>query len=206
MIAARFANLVRAALRSQRGFTMLEMITVLTMTSVLSALVIVNTGVGDRRQVLRDEASGLVSMIRNIEARAAASEAVPDDAGNPVSRKAYGACATTTANEDPCAAPAAGQPADEYQLYARRLSDTDYTSPPTDPHILETVELAEDVVFSWAGGGYLDFFPPQPTMLIGGSDADRSTRLQYRDITDCTGSADCVTINFRPRAGVVYVE
>ncbi len=193
-------------LRDQRGFTMLEMVTVLAIVGVLSALVIANTVVGDRRQVLRDEAAGLVSLIRNVEARAAASEAIPDDEGNPVSRKAYGACATTTASDVPCAAPGPGQPADEYQLYARRLDDTDYTQPPTDPDILQTVELPDDVVFSWAGGGYLDFFPPQPRMLVVGSDADRSTTLQYEDITNCAGSPDCVTIRFRPRAGVVYVE
>ncbi|MEX1113595.1 MAG: type II secretion system protein [Patescibacteria group bacterium] len=191
--------------RDQRGFTMLEMVTVLAIVGVLSALVIVNTAVGDRRQELRDAASQFITHVRNVEARAAASEAIPDEEGNPVSRKAYGICASSTVSDEPCALPPSGTRADEYELYARQTDDTDYASRPTNPDILQTVMLPEDVAFS-VSGGHLDFLPPQPSMLVVGSSADRAIGFQYQDVSNCGGSPDCVTIRFRPRAGVVYVE
>lgn len=195
---------VAETLRDQRGFTLLEMITVLSIIGILSGLIIANTELGDRRQVLRDSASQFVTLVRNVEARAAASETVTDDEGVDSPRRAYGICISTSANANPCAQAAADQLADEYQLYARKTTDTDYTNPPADPDILQTVTLPNDVMFSWSG--HLDFLPPQPALLVLGTTQDRFVRLQFTDVENCAGSKDCATVRFRPRAGVVYVE
>lgn len=190
---------------SQAGFTIIEMLTVFLVIGILATLLLVNTRTGDRRQELRDATAGFITQVRNVEARAAAAEPIADAAGTETSRRAYGICVSSTATATPCQPPLSGL-ADEYQLYARRVADTNYSQRPANPDILRTVPLPKDVVLTTTVG-WLDYLPPQPSMLILGSTANRSVRMrQVSAPPSCVGSPDCLTIQFRPRSGAVYVQ
>ncbi|MEX2043524.1 MAG: prepilin-type N-terminal cleavage/methylation domain-containing protein [Patescibacteria group bacterium] len=191
--------------RGQAGFTLIEMITVLMVIGVLTALILVNTLTGNRRQELRDSAAEFVNQARNAEARASAAEPVDG-----TSRKAYGVCLTSTGSSDgsgtfpdSTCAPPQGQ-ANAYQVYARTEADTDANpeldEPPDDPNILSSHELPGDVRLFSFGQFYLDYAPPQPTMFVNGGTSNRtlyvfSSKANYYRI-----------IQVRPKSGAVYVQ
>ncbi|MDP4000569.1 MAG: type II secretion system protein [bacterium] len=190
----------------QRGFTLIEMVTVFIVIAVLTALILANTQTGDRRQELRDNAAGFVNSARNAEARASAAESVGG-----TSRKAYGICLTSTTAKDSqgntfpnskCAAPS-GQ-ANAYQVYARTLADSTahptWDTPPVLPDILASQKLPKDVRFFAFGQVYLDYVPPQPTLYVNGGTNDRwlylfSNKASYYKL-----------IRIRPKSGEVYVQ
>lgn len=212
-------------LRSQRGFTVIEMLTVLMVIGVLSTLILVNTQVGNRRQELRDSAAEYVNGVRNVESRAAAAEAVNDpETGQATSRKAYGVCVTSTEANDgkdfpdsKCAPP--GDNPDAYQIFARTLDDTSNNpaldQSPEAPMILQSVRLPDDFQFELptesvgpSGTFFLDFVPPQPLLFVNGTVPDQPVdlRIFYVKTDGCNSGADCKTIRIRPKAGAVYVQ
>lgn len=197
---------LRAAITDQSGFTLIEMVTVFMVIAVLTALILANTQVGDRRQQLRDSAAGFVNSARNAEARASAAESVGG-----TSRKAYGICLTSTTAKDSqgktfpnskCAAPAG--PANAYQVYARTLADSTahpkWNTPPVLPDILASHRLPKNLQFYPSGQYYMDYIPPQPTLFALGGTNDRLLYIiNNKDFYN-------KRIRIRPKSGAVYVE
>jgi prepilin-type N-terminal cleavage/methylation domain-containing protein len=195
---------VSELLRDQRGFTLIEMVTVLMVIGVLSALILVNTQTGDRRQQLRDDASDFIASVRNAEARASAGQPVGG-----TSRKAYGICVTSTSASDASGsfpnskcAPPGGNPSDAYQVYARTQADTDarpaLDQAPDKPDILVSRTLSKDVSIL-PKQLYLDFMPPQPLMSVNGNTNNRSLFFfspQY----------GFKIVQLRPSSGAAYVQ
>ncbi len=205
-------------LASEGGFTLVEMMTVLTVIAILSALVIVSTQVSNRRQQLRDAAAGYVSAARNAESLASSAQAVTDSVtGQPTARKAYGVCITSSEIAGTkCNVPAADQTADTYQVYARQTAETSpdvlqaLTQPPDQPDIVASFTLPTDYSFT-TPGTYLDFLPPAPTLYVNGGTANTQLIIKYKNVNlpQClAGStkADCKFIQIKPLAGAVYVQ
>lgn len=198
-------NKLAAHWRGQAGFTLIEMVTVIMVISVLTALILVNTQVGNRRQELRDTAAEFVNRARNAEARASAAEPVDG-----TSRKAYGICLTSKNSADAAGtfpksecAPPQGV-ADAYQVYARTVADTDanpLNQRPENPDILSSHELPKDVRFFFGGNLYLDYVPPQPLLFVRGSTNDQAVYLFSPKTKGYTKR-----IWIKPKSGAVYVE
>lgn len=205
-------------LTSEGGFTLVEMMTVLTVIAILSAMVIVSTQVSNRRQQLRDAAAGYVSAARNAESLASSAQAVTDPVtGQPTARKAYGVCLTSSQipNNTGCQAPSGDQTADTYQVYARRTAETtpdvkaSLALPPDQPTIVASFKLPTDYSFT-TPGTYLDFLPPAPTLYVNGGTVNTQLIIKYRnvDLSQCSSGSqkpDCQTIQINPLAGAVYV-
>lgn len=215
-------------LTSEGGFTLIELITIMTVMAVLSALLIASTQVGNRRQQLRDAAAGYASAARNAESLASSAQAVTDPVtGQPTARKAYGVCITSSeiANNTGCQAPSGAQAADTYQVYARRLVETapdvktSLVQRPDQPDIIASFTLPKDYSFA-APDIHLDYLPPVPALYAnddtvdtnGGTD-DTELIIKHKDVTlaQCSSGsqqqkADCQTIQIKPLAGAVYVQ
>ncbi|HEY8109120.1 MAG TPA: hypothetical protein VIF43_03865 [Patescibacteria group bacterium] len=199
------AHGLRTAWRSQGGYTVVEMITVFLVISVLTALLVANTRVGDRRQQLRDSTAEFVGLTRDAEARASASSPI---AGT--SREAYGVCLTSTSSSDAagafpkskCAPPAGA--ANAYQLYARTKADTDadpsLDQPPDNPDIISSKQLPNGVVFFAANQFYLDYTPPQPVLFVNGN-TNNAILYVYGEKEDYYR-----VIQLRPKSGAIYVQ
>jgi prepilin-type N-terminal cleavage/methylation domain-containing protein len=193
----------------ERGYTLMEMVVAISIIAILTALVVANTRVGNKRQELRDAAAGYVTAARNAEALASGAQPV---AGS--SRKAYGLCLTTSQAlpGGHCVAVPSGQRADAYQVFARRTAETQTSAlaaiglPPDNPDIVASFTLPRDLEFA-TPGFYLDYLPPAPALRVTGQQPDRiSLTIRIVGHTNCAGSADCKNIVIRPRAGAVYVE
>lgn len=208
-------------LASQGGFTLIEMVTIIVMIAILSAMIFANSQTGNRRQQMRDAAAGYASATKHAESLASSSQAIadPNQGGAKTSRKAYGVCITssaivdTPANPNRCRPPAAGQSADSYQIYARALEETSPTveqslaSPPDEPEIIETHKLPKDYSFI-TPGVWIDYVPPTPTLFANGQTGFEQVIIAYKDLNvqNCTNNQDCRHIDIRPLAGAVYVQ
>lgn len=201
------------AIRNQDGFSLVEMMTVLTIIGVLSAIVVASTQVGNQRQQLRDAAANYVAAARNADTLAATSQVFPDpNQGNQnAPRKAYGVCITSSQTSGSKCTVQSGQRADSYQVYARDTAETGGSvkaaleDPPADPHIVSTFTLPKDYVFA-EPHYYLDFVPPAPSLFVDGTQDSVSLIIRKFDAQGCTGNLDCQTIRINPRAGSVYVQ
>lgn len=213
----RAAAHLRASLRDQRGYTLVELVTLTGIVSLLAGLVIASTSVGNQRQLARDAAFGYVNAARQAESLAASARAVPDANGNNVSRKAYGVCVTSTAIANSRCAPIsnpATQRADMYQIYARAVNDTSYTSPPTNPDIISSHYADPSVPGSGRPSQvtlsnptiYLDYLPPGPSLRVNGLPSAANpacpSTAQLRFVTGGYGR----NVGIRACAGAVYVE
>ncbi len=205
-------------LTSQGGFTLIEMVTILTIIGILSGLLIVSTQVGNRRTQLRDAAAGYVSAARNAESLANSAQAV-GPAGSQTARKAYGVCITSSQIpnakcDDPVSV---GKPADTYQVFAR---DPAETAPDTQaallnrpgstvsgvsnpPFIVSSYKLPQDFTFS-NPGVWLDYVPPSGNLFKNGGTNNATLKIRYKG--SCANAKDCQTIQIRPPAGAVYVQ
>lgn len=190
--------------RSQRGFTMVEMVTVISIVAILSMIVIVSTQVGNQRQQLRDAAANYISAARNAESLANSGQVFEGAA-----RKAYGVCITSSEiSNSKCGTPGGNQVLDTYQVFARVTTEATKASlgspPAGPPYIVASFTLPKDFVFS-EPASYLDYVPPGPTLYANGSQADIEIVIRHKDVTNCAGSKDCQTIQIKPRAGAIYV-
>lgn len=179
--------------RNQQGFTILETIVSLLIVGLLTALVVANTQTGNQRQKVRDGASRFVAAAKEAQSNALGLKVVNDE-----TRKAYGVCITSSYAPQPnaCASPGS-YPADTYQLYARKLTDTNYSVAPTAPDVLSTYKLPEGTTFS-TGQSWLEFQPPVPALLAnGGVEEQTITIIQDSYARD---------IIVRPRVGAVYAQ
>lgn len=199
--------------RSQAGFSLVEMMTVLMIIAVLTAIVVASTQVGNQRQQLRDAAANYVASARNADTLAATSRTFPDpnQDNEPTPRKAYGVCITSSETSGSKCKVDSGQRADSYQVYARDTAETGGSvkealgDPPANPHIVATYTLPKDFVFA-EPHYYLDYIPPAPTLFANGEQDNVTLVIRKFDANSCSGSKDCQTIEVRPRAGSVYVQ
>ena len=141
-------NRVRQLASSQGGYTLVELLTVMGIISVLIALVVANTSIGDKRQQLRDTIAGYVTAAKQAETLAASSQPVSDGT-NSTPRLAYGICLTSSAAADAaslkCQAPGTGQRVDTYQVYARRTGETILTDRPSQIDIISTYTVPKSI-------------------------------------------------------------
>lgn len=197
---------------NQSGYTVIELITLLAIVGVLSAITIANTRVGGVRQQIRDSAALYLTAVKRAEVMAASSTPVNDSAeSNPElrskSRKAYGVCITSSQQgTDPavnkCAKASGAQPLNMFQVYARKTTDTNYTQRPASPDIIESRSLPRNIVFV-SDQYYLDYFPPQPSLRVNGDSAVNQAQI---DIKTTSGDTYQKAIIVRPLAGAVYVQ
>lgn len=200
----------------QAGFTLVEMVTVISMISVLSALVIANTRTSNDRQGLRTAANQFVAAARSAESQANSSRQV----GSPAAaRKSYGVCVSTTSANDitqACARPTGSQKADKFQVFARIdavVSQAVLATRPVNSIAIETYQLPKGFVFDLSGfdpqlGFYLDYLPPTAAMYVGGAQTETTLAIKKEGATStCTSTnPDCQIISLKPLAGAVYVQ
>lgn len=193
-----FWQRLRSLFADQGGFTMVEMVTILAIIGVLSALVIANTSVGDQRQRLRDAVAQFVTAAKSAETGANSSQLV-----NGSSRKAYGICVTTSAQaSSKCNAAGPGQLLDTYQVYARTSTDQNYAVRPSAPDIITTYSLPRNVTFrADSATSWVEFRPPGPITSFNGSTSSSG------NITIQTGTGNSAynrSIQVNAAAGAVY--
>ncbi len=197
-------------LASQAGYTLVEMVVLIGIMGVLSALVVANTKVGDKRQELRDAANQFVSAAKHAESMAAASEVVEDptaSATDPLkkaSRKAYGICLSSS----PTAACKTTGSLANYQLYVRDAASGSDLAATNNAILIKNYPLPPNVQFSnpllGFPLGWVDYVPPQPKMTVNGLDTQRpDTKIVLSSSKDAGYPQ---TVVARPAAGVVYVQ
>lgn len=204
-------RMLRAHLGNQRGYTLIEMVSVLGIVGVLSGLIIANTAVGNKRQQLRDAVAGYVTAAKQAESLAASNQLVTEGTTTVTSpRFAYGVCITTSqVAGTTCTVPTGTQPADTYRLYARRTADRNYQSAPDLPDIISSHTLPKDVYFnqSLLTAQWIDYLPPTPSLQARGLSpaGELIIQLDHRPPGQTTPSYTR-TIGIRPKAGAVYVK
>lgn len=201
----RLGRLLRRALRSQSGYTLIELLAVIGIISVLTALVVANTAIGDKRQQLRDAVAGYVSAAKQAETLAASSQPVSDGSFS-TPRLAYGVCLTSSAAASgpalKCQAPSSTQRVDTYQVYARRITDTALTSRPDQPDIVASYTVPRSVEFSASAATvWIDYKPPGPSLLANGLTTPQTVEATVVGRTEYKRQA-----GIRPGAGAVYVK
>ena len=184
----------------QRGYTLIEMMVITSIVIVLTAMVIGNARVGDRRHTLQDSANLIVSAMRQAEAAAAGSQVV---AGS--HRRAYGACITDTSVPGGKCIQGTG---DAVQVYARTLTDCSPSActlgRPTNPDIIATYRLATNVQVGNGAGTYVDFQPPVPSMKLNGGTAKYAAGAFTVILTTDAGYIRNIIIE--PVSGAAYVQ
>ncbi len=182
-----------AVFADQRGYTLVEVVSMLAILSLLSALLIVNTRVGDQRQRIREAANQYVIAAKKAENAATSSQVVGGTA-----RKAYGVCVTsiTAVDSGGKCTPAGGTNATAFQVYARTATDATTASAPVSPDIIASYKLPSGVTFT--SSPYLDYQPPVPKLTANGLTNNVNLVL--------SGSNYSQTVVIRPNAGVVYVQ
>jgi prepilin-type N-terminal cleavage/methylation domain-containing protein len=178
-----------ASLRSQRGYTLLELIVVLGIIAVLSALVVANMAFGDQNEGIRNSANKFVTMAKSAQSLTISSRLLTDSHGAPVldpqgqrvSGKSFGVC-TSNSEAELCGV---GAPA-FFQLFARQALPTDPSCPlpqpvgvlngpsgscgtPSAPDILlATQAIPKNVTLTPAAGVYLEYVAPSGAFYVQG--------------------------------------
>lgn len=190
----------RTIWRDQRGYTLIEMVSMMAIMAVLSGLVIANTKTGDKNQKLRDAADNIVTIARQAEAYATSSQVV---AGS--SRPAYGICLAASGN---CSLTGT---TGHYLIYARQNSDSNFTQRPTlaPQDIIKYYSLSSGIVVQplTTSGGLLgslwvDYQPPGPTVRVNGASTTQIIRVRFQG----GGPSYYKDIVINPGAGAVYVQ
>lgn len=217
-------NTLRTIFHDQRGYSLVELLSILMIMGVLTLLVIFNTRTGDEHQQLRDAASDYTTAVKQAESMAAAAQPVLDASDNTLkSRKSYGVCITGEFASTPCTVSGA-EKATRYQLFARRgnrcVADPTVTclgwgKPDNNVDVIKTYTLPKSAVFVLDGAStYIDYMPPAPTMEVHrapGPPVTSTNEIQIILSKDygqpcSTAGVYCNTIAMRPGAGVVYVK
>lgn len=192
-------------MQSQAGYSLIELLAVMGIISVLTALVVANTSIGDKRQQLRDAVAGYVTAAKQAETLAASSQPVSDGSTS-TPRLAYGVCLTSSAAASgsalKCQAPSVDQKVDTYQVYARRSTDTILTDRPDQPDIIATFTVPRSIEFQAAAASiWLDYKPPGPSLLANGLTTAQTVEAIVTNRTEYKRQA-----GIRPGSGSVYVK
>ena len=189
----------------ERGYTVVELMVIIGIIMVLTAMVMANTRVGDRRQSLRDAAEQIVGAARQAEAMAAGSQTVGGQ-----HRRAYGICISDSSLPTAKCAQGAG---DVVQVYARSLTQCPLTTAvcrfdlrPSDADIITSYRLPRNVRVSNGVGTYIDYVPPIPSMRVNGG--TQNIAAGSFTVGFVTGTADAYSrsIIIQPRSGAIYVQ
>jgi prepilin-type N-terminal cleavage/methylation domain-containing protein len=209
---------MRRLWNNQAGYTLIEMVVMMAIITILSALVLANTKIGDQRQQRRDAVAGFVTTAHQAEVSAASSQVTMNSPsssgiycqnnGTTCPRPAYGVClsvAGQTCN------PGAVNPT-VYQMYARAQGDTS-TTQPTSAQVLKQYSLPSNTVLvalvgtgascpaAGAGAFWVEYAPPGPSIMTNGS--NQSYTIWARSTKDTTYCAKALV---NPGAGAVYVQ
>lgn len=198
-------NRLRQLVRSEGGYTLLEMVSVIAIISVLTGLVVANTVIGNKRQQLRDTVSGYVAAAKQAEGLAASGQTVTSGSEQ-TSRAAYGVCITSSAiTNSRCSAisNAATQPLDTYQVYGRLSTDTNYATRPNNPDIIASYTAPKNIIFT-SQAVWLDYLPPGPDLLANGNGNPGTNPVVTAQVVGNSSYTRSAII--RPKAGAVYVQ
>lgn len=211
-------------LKDQRGYSVIELLSILMIMGVLTSLVVFNSNGRDTKQQVRDAASNYVTAAKQAESMASSSQAVLNaSTGQQESRQAYGVCLRSEGATTPCTV-IPTQPITKYEVYARRGTRCPDPAVPCNGwpspeaagiDVVKTYTLPKKAAFvQSAAQTFVDYQPPGPSMEVhetyNGAPVP-ATEVQLIVIDDVARTCApagvfCNTVAIRANAGVVYVK
>jgi type II secretory pathway pseudopilin PulG len=189
--------MVSLGLNNQRGYTIVELVSLILIIGVLTVLLVSSTRVGDRRQVLRDQTSVYVNAVREAETYALSSKPVSG-----ASRPSYGVCLTSSSSTD-CST-TAGSPITRINVFARTnpAQALSATPPGSAVVIIKSTQLNDKVSVTTGQSTFVEYAPLSGKLYVNGSNTTNSELVfNYTGETSYTR-----TVALRPLAGAVYAQ